>query len=320
MNQPLSTVERVKRTLLAMQRKSWEQGVAAQAFLEAGDLDLVGLMARDSVVHQQPDGRLALVEPPFAVTDPGAMGEALLFAAKHIQDSALRRAADQLLHYLLVDAPRTADGILYHVTNAPEIWIDCLYMAPPFLAVAGYSEEAIKQIEGVKQRLWDPESRLYSHIWDEGQHVFRRRAFWGTGQGWAASGITRVIAALPASMAREKASLAAHVQDIIDGCLAHRRPDNRFYDVVDDPTSFAETNLGQMLAYTIYRGTYEGWLDSKYRPIADELRAAAQTMVDSAGFVQEVCGAPRFDHSGTSAEGQAFYLLMESAYARTQNA
>ena len=32
------------------------------------------------------------------------------------------------------------------------------------------------------------------------------------------------------------------------------------------------------------------------------------------GLVQGVCGAPHFDHPGTAAEGQSFFLLMEAAY------
>ena len=39
--------ERVKRALLSMQRHNWEQGVAAQAFLEAGDKDIAIAMAHE---------------------------------------------------------------------------------------------------------------------------------------------------------------------------------------------------------------------------------------------------------------------------------
>ena len=55
--------EKVKRALLAMQRHNWEQGVAAQAFLEAGDNDLAIAMAAEAygklreMVEQESAGR-----------------------------------------------------------------------------------------------------------------------------------------------------------------------------------------------------------------------------------------------------------------------
>jgi hypothetical protein len=46
-------VGRVLVTLLAMQRYSWEQGVASHALLDLGQDALVELMARDDVTHQR---------------------------------------------------------------------------------------------------------------------------------------------------------------------------------------------------------------------------------------------------------------------------
>jgi len=54
------TARLVARALLGMQRHAWEQGVAAQAFLESGETDLVVVMAREAVLRQLPDGRLGM--------------------------------------------------------------------------------------------------------------------------------------------------------------------------------------------------------------------------------------------------------------------
>jgi rhamnogalacturonyl hydrolase YesR len=310
-----SLTDRVARAMLSMQRAAWEQGVAAQAFLERGDLDMVVLFAREAALRQSPDGRLANLGEPDNVTDMAANGEPVLRAAEHTGDSGLRAASDRMLEYLLKGAPRTADGTIRHVSNKPELWIDSMYMAPPFLAVAGEPAEALRQVEGLRLRLWDREKRLFSHIWDEGQRRFVRKAFWGVGNGWAAAGMVRVRAALPAAMAAERERLAGYLGETIDGCLAHRRPDGLFHDVLDDPSTFVETNLAQMLAYSIYRGTREGWLERRYRDVAEALRAAALAKVDAEGYVQGVCGSPTFDRPGTATEGQAFCLLMEAARA-----
>ena len=307
-------IEKVKRALLAMQRYSWEQGIAAQAFLELGDTDTVVLMAKEAVLRQSNDGRLAMMGDNHAVTDPAANGEAVLYAAQVTGDRSLRAASKRMLDYLLTQAPKTEKDILHHITTRPQVWIDSMYMAPPFLAVAGHPSEAVKQIEGFRDLLWQPDKELFSHIWDDGEQSFAREACWGVGNGWATAGMTRVIRALPATMADEKQRLINYVKAAVDGCLAHQREDGLFHNVVDDPATFVETNLSQMLAYTIYRGVKGEWLGARYLEAADRMRQAVHNKVDAYGLVQEVCGAPVFDHPGTATEGQAFFLLMEAAY------
>jgi len=308
-------VEAVKIAMLAMQREAWEQGVAAQAMLETGEKELVILMAREAVVRQLEDGRLAVISSNEGVTDPAANGEPLLFAARATGDPELRRAADRMLEYLLQKAPRTRDGTLYHIANRKQVWIDSMYMAPPFLAAAGRPDEAVRQVEGIRKLLWNKRDRLFSQIWDDDRGDFERKDYWGVGNGWAAAGMARVIKALPGTRSTEKSRLAGYVKEVIDGCLRRQRSDALFHDVLDNPVSFIETNLAQMLAYTVYRGISGGWLNAAYKKDADRMREAARGKVDSEGLVQGVCGSPNFDSPGTATEGQAFFLLMEAAAA-----
>ncbi|HVP18735.1 MAG TPA: glycoside hydrolase family 88 protein [Spirochaetia bacterium] len=312
MPQP-DVASRVKTALLSMQRYSWEQGVAAQAFLESGDTELVVLFAKEAAARQLADGRLAVIGNSTAVTDPAAAGEALVFAAKASGDSSLEKAAARMIDWLLYKAPRTDDGILYHLHDRPQVWVDSFYMAPPFLSAAGYHEEALKQIAGFRRLLLDPQLRLLSHIWDDGLQAFARKAFWGVGNGWALAGMTRVIRTLPDVMARERETLAGYVQEGIDACLSRMRDDGLFHDVIDDPSTFVETNLSQMLSYVLFRGMTGGWITTGRLEQAEKMRRAAQGKVDRFGLVQGVCASPHFDRPGTAAEGQAFFLLMEAA-------
>ncbi len=311
----LDRTARVKLALLTLQRASWEHGVAAQAFLEAGDDELTLMMAKEAVLRQTDEGQLSVVYQDNGVTDPAASGEAVIFAWKKTGDDKYKEAWEKMLNYLLNKAPKT-DGILHHVKNAPEVWIDAMYMAPPFLAVAGEYHEAMKQIRGFRACLWNPENKLFSHIYDIGKKVFKRKAFWGVGNGWTAAAFARVIAALPETMQNEKNELVEDTNQLLDGCLKYLRPDGLFHDVVDDPSTFVETNLSQMLAYTIYRGIADGWLDRNRISDADRMREAALLKVDECGYVQGVCGSPYFNSPGTAAEGQAFHILMEAAYSK----
>jgi len=306
-------MEKVKMAMLSMQRASWEQGVAATALMEMGESDMVVLMAKEAVLRQGKDGRFALLGSGGNVTDPAANGEAVLFAAKHAGESALLEASDRMLDYLMNKAPKTQKGILYHLVQKPQVWADSMFMAPPFLAAAGQPAEAVKQIDGMCELLLDPQKKLFSHIWDDGAKIFADKEFWGVGNGWAAAGLTRVLQYLPESMDVEKKKLAGTLKRILDGCLAYIRQDGLFHNIVDKPESFTETNLSQMLAYSIYTGTRGGWMDKSYLPVAEKMRKAVQYKVNKYGLVLGVCGSPNFDRPGTATEGQAFFLMMEAA-------
>ena len=315
---PNDRVQKVIRAMLAMQRRAWEQGVAAQALLESGETDLAVLLARDAVVNQLKDGRLGLNEGKGPVADPASNGEPVLFAAQITGDETLSQAAARMLDFLLYKAPRTRDGIIYHNYIENMLWVDALYMAPPFLAVAGQPQEAVRQILGYRRRLLNPEKNLYYHIWDEDRQEFERKLFWGVGNGWAAAGLTRVVRSLPETMREEKALLAGFVRGVVEACLRYQRTDGLFHNILDDPHSFVETNLAQMLSYTIYRGVHGGWLEKATLKAADQMRTAAHQKVDQFGLVQGVCGAPNFNRPGTATEGQAFFLLMEAAWRDLQ--
>jgi unsaturated rhamnogalacturonyl hydrolase len=306
-------IERVKHAMLTMQRASWEQGVAAQAYLELGDHDMVYLLAKELVLRQTPDGRLGVVYTDGGTTDGAMGGEALVDAAHRSGDPELQTAIDRELAYVLEKCRHTSDGTLYHRVSSPELWIDSMNTTPPFLAAAGKYPESIQQIRGLRAALWNADANLYRHIWHDGRKEFTDAKHWGVGSGWAATAIARVIGLLPETEAKSRSELSGYVKEVLDGCLAHQRPDGLFHNIVDAPDTFVETNLSQMVAYSIYRGASAGWLNDSYVEAAEKMRAAAHAKVDQFGYVQGVCGAPSFNSPGRATEGQAFFLRMEAA-------
>lgn len=311
-------VTRVLMALLSMQRYSWEQGVASHALLDLHQDALVEAMARDAVTHQSADGNLADLQEQ-GVVNSGAVGEAVLWAARRSGDDRLQQAFDRQLHWLLAAAPRAVDGTLFHLRGGQECWVDSVYMLVPVLALGGHVGEAARQLEGHRRRLFDPGTGLYGSRWDEVTGQAMHPQHWGTGNGWVVAGIARALR-LPAGredarsdFAREAAS---HARAVIDACLAHRRPDGSFGDVLDDPSSFEENNLGQMLSFACFSGVADGWLPDHYAATATELLERARGCVDAAGFITPVCGAPTFDRPGTSVEAQAFFLLASAAARR----
>jgi len=299
-----------------MQRNSWEQGVAMDAFFEQDDHDVVIALAKEAAYRRTPDGRPAMIRPDEGITDPCSVGEALIISFRETGDKDLGDACDSLLHWALKSAPRSHNGIVYHVPNRPEFWIDSMYMLPPYLAAAGHPEDGLRQIYGYRTALSDRQTGLFSHKWDDEKKVFVRKEFWGVGNGWAAAGLARTIDLLPETMSSQRRELVQIARALVDCLLKYKRPDWLFHNIIDDPGSFVEVNLSQMLAYVIFRGLLAGWLSGEYEKPAQSLRQAASGRVDRFGLVQGVCGAPRFDKPGVAAEGQSFYLLLDAVAQR----
>ncbi|MDZ7721431.1 MAG: glycoside hydrolase family 88 protein [candidate division KSB1 bacterium] len=307
-------IRRVSVALMGMQRMNWEQGVAGQAMLELGDDERLISLARGAVMRQR-DGYLATINDYMPVNDAASNGEPVLAAYELTDDPLFKEAADKMLKIVLETEHRSETGVLYHpMAPRREVWSDAFYMTPPFLAAAGEYEQAVKQINGTWQLLWNPNDKLLSHIWDDENKTFKRKAYWGVGNGWAAAGLVRVIRHLPESMQEEKEQLKQKLKLVVDGCLAHLRDDGLFHDIVDDPSSFVEVNLSQMIAYSIYRAVEAGWMERDYLDTATPMRNAAHDKVDRYGYVQDVCGVPYFDRAYVAPEGNAFFLLMEAAY------
>jgi len=306
-------IERVKIATLGMQRYDWEQGTVGQAFMEMGETDLAISFARGAILRQEM-GRFSVLKGNGPITDCASIGEVVLFAGIQTGDPLFKKGADDMLEVFHKSDHKTSEGILFH-TQEPTKWImsDANYMLPPFLAACGEYKEAIKQIDGWRQYIYNEKEHLYSHIYDYENQIFKREEFWGTGSGWSAAGFCRVIKMLPDNMMEEKKKLIKYTKDLIDGCLNYMNPDGTFHDVVNKPETFIEVNLSQMLAYSIFRGVKAGFLEQSYIEKAELMRNAANDRVDELGYIHDVCGCPHFDRSYFSPEAQAFYLMMETA-------
>lgn len=121
-------IKKVSNALLSMQRHSWEQGVAMQAFLEMGQDDYVCAMAFEAVNRSLEDGRAAIIGVTDGVTDHCSVGEGLKKACQLTGNEFLCKGREELLKWALQRAPRNEEGIVYHLTRTREFWADSFYM------------------------------------------------------------------------------------------------------------------------------------------------------------------------------------------------
>ena len=184
--------DRTLQALLAMQRRSWEQGLAGHALLALARFDLADVLAIDAVANQMPDGRLADLGDLNVVNGAAAL-EPVLAMATRDGDTDLAAAAQRQVDWLIDAAPRADDGTLLHVLDRREIWSDTVYMVVPALVAAGRVDLALQQLSGHSRRLQHPETQLFAHIWDEDEQRLTRAGAWGGGNGWVVAGCARAI-------------------------------------------------------------------------------------------------------------------------------
>jgi len=310
--------KRVRDSMMAMQRNSREQGIAAQSLLEAGESELIVMMAHNAVTRQTKEGKLGIIGDDWAITDPVANGEAVLRAFELTEDKFYENAANKMLEYLMVYAPHTEDGVIFYNEKSSggfssyQIRADSCCTAPPFLAVMGELNEATKHLFGIMNYLRDEASGCLFHIFDACTGKFARRELWATGNGLALFGIAKVLVE-----ARSQGDMLTYetllqtANEVLDSMLKYQRDDGIFHDILDKPDTFTDGTAAMLCAAFIYRGIKEGWLERKYKQNAEKIRKTMDKAVDGFGIVRGVCGAPDFRSQGTSVEAQAAWIMMD---------
>ena len=306
--------ERLWSALHAMQRLSWEQGVASHAALDGGRLDLARAIARDALTHQDTAGRLGATGDAGLVNG-GALGEAVALLAAD-GDGEAAAALDRQRWWFLRWSPRDDEGVVWHLADTQEVWVDSIYMVVPLLTLTGDVAPADMQYRMHREHLWDEATGLYRHRVNTvtGERV--RGAFWASGNGWAAAGIARALRVggerVPPEM---RGRWQAQTRELLDAVARWEVEGGRFHDVLDDRATFTDGTAGLMLAYAALTGVADGWLPATYEDAARRWMNASLALVDRDGVVRGVAGAPHFDREGVSAEAQAFALMALSADA-----
>lgn len=305
-------LEKAKMALLTMQRNSKEQGMASIAFLNSGDYDLVVLIAFEAIY--------ALTNSPEAektqkLADTAPAGEALLYAAQKTDDKNFQETVNSMTSSLL-NRDQVAEENIYLYGNNQEVNIETVFYILPFLAAAGFADEAYIRFTALRKLLYDENKHLFNPIYDAGKKEITPTGFWGSGNGLAVTGLTRMLRFIPSGMSEEKEELTDFLKELIDGCLVYLREDGLFHNIIDDTSSFVEVDLSQMLAYAIFSGIYYGYLGFDYRGKADLMRKAVNEKTDTYGFVNDACSLTDRNTSCRSVGAQVFYVLMETAANR----
>ncbi|TDS17460.1 glycoside hydrolase family 88/105 protein [Sphingobacterium paludis] len=198
-------------------------------------------------------------------------------------EKALRLQREQMRTH-----PRTAGGSFWHKKVYPnQVWLDGLYMAGPFLAQYAAEngdqvlfDDVALQLLDVRKHMYDPQTGLYYHGWDESRK--QRWAdkttglspnFWSRSIGWYMMAIVDVLDYLPEQHpARPKIILL--FQELAARVEHFRDPESGMWyqvtDALDKRENYLESTGSIMFIYAWAKGAKNGHLDASYLEKAEE--------------------------------------------------
>lgn len=189
--------------------------------------------------------------------------------------AAIERIAGQLRKQ-----PRTGGGNYWHKGIYPDqIWLDGLYMAQPFVVEyerhfgpsGGYTD-MVTQFVNVRKLLFDKETSLYYHCYDETKSMFwadketgRSPNFWSRAIGWHMMAMIDCYELLPESKAAERETIADLFVEAVNGILPFQdKSTGLLYQLPalpEEEGNYLETSASVMLAYSLLKGCRLGVLE-----------------------------------------------------------
>jgi len=242
-----------------------------------------------------------------SLDDCGSFGSCMLEVAKHCEIKGSKEIADYVADYITNKQARLPDGtfyrkILMHIFHKDTMWADDLYMSVPFLCryyqLTGdrkYIDDAARQVLGFKKRLFIPELKVMSHVYD-----FKRGMAtgvpWGRANGWTIFSLSELLAVLPVKHPRRPAVLEMFRQ-LCEGYLALQDPTGMWHQVLTHPDAYPETSCTSMFTYAFARGVQYGWLEKPepyIKAVFKAWEALNKTSIDKGGNVYGVCRGSEF--------------------------
>jgi rhamnogalacturonyl hydrolase YesR len=210
-------------------------------------------------------------------------------------------------------------------------------MVPPFLAYyavsskdIAYAKESVQQC-GLYYEILKHESECWKHIIDapgtSSQSIKQDPGLWSTSNGWAAAGMSRVLATLRKSSFatetwEEQDSLVQMTKGIIDGAMSlDTDPSGLLRNRLNDESWFGECAGTTLLAATVFRMAVlePGVFEEKYTDWAQaKMRVAIRCIDAETGVIAPVVNPTRDEQrlplEGVSPEAQAFVGLMMAGW------
>ena len=242
-----------------------------------------------------------------SLDDCGSFASMMLEVNKYLGLRDVKKVADYVGDYIYNHQSRLEDGtffrkeMMHHFHNMT-MWADDLYMSVPFLVRYSqftgdqkYLDDAANQFFGFKKRLFMPEEKIMSHVYDF-KYDSKTNVPWGRGNGWVVFSMTELLEVLPEDHPKRN-DLIDFLNTLCEGYLVLQDDEGMWHQVLNDHESYPETSCTSMFIYAFSRGIRFGWLKNpeKYvKAIYKAWKGISKTSVDSNGNVYGVCRGSEF--------------------------
>jgi unsaturated rhamnogalacturonyl hydrolase len=246
--------------------------------------------------YPRPSNPMRQPVAPHALDDGGAVCAAMIKTLQLSGNKNLRPAIDHYIDYITNKEFRLKDGVL--ARNRPQkntLWLDDMYMGIPAIAQMGkltgekkYFDDAIKQVTGFSQRMFNKNLGVYMHGWVQEMSV-HPEFHWARANGWAMLSMVELLDVLPAGYpGRELVLQQLNAQ--VKGIASYQSGEGFWHQLLDRTDSYLETSATAIYTYCIARAINKGWIDAKaYAPVCMLGWNAVSAKVTNSGQVEGVC-------------------------------
>lgn len=214
-------------------------------------------------------------------------GRNVLTVYKRRPEVKYKIALDSFIEQLKTH-PKTNSGGYWHKKIYPwQMWLDGIFMASTYMAC--YAKEfnspewfdvAAAQAKMVYEKTIDQETGLPVHAWDESRQqkwcdpeTGKSHYPWSRAVGWYTMALLDILENLPDNHP-DKDNLAKILSDICEALLKVRDTDKGlWYQVLNQggrEGNYLEGSGSAMYVYVFAKGARLGYLDQKYKTIADD--------------------------------------------------
>lgn len=230
----------------------------------------------------QNDGSILYYHPEEYSLDSLPAGRVLCWLYKRTGILKYKKAAE-LLMMQLATQPRTDSGSFWHKGIYPyQIWLDGIYMACPFYLVYDVTfchgqriPDIMHQFENARKYLYDNQSGLYRHAYDEKKCQFwadRKTGlspnFWSRAMGWFIMALVDCYEKMPEKEQQYRQRLAELLREALDGIYKVEDEETgmlwQLTSLKDVSGNYLESSASAMTAYTIMKGCRMGILNNTY--------------------------------------------------------
>ncbi len=225
-------------------------------------------------------GEIEQIDTQYYNIDQIRMANVLFTLFNREGDLKYKKVLDTL-YTQLQTYPRTKSGNFWHKTNYEnQIWLDGLYMGQPFYVryIKEFQDEkdfsdTIEQFKNVRKYLFDDQTNLYVHAYDESRSMFwcnketgHSPHVWSRAVGWYAMALVDVLELLEGEDV-DSDELKILLKETIDGMLPYQQPNGMWYQVVEHPGekgNYLETSGTTMMAYALLKAVRLEYLSKDY--------------------------------------------------------